>query len=178
MTPKWIPVESRLPDSHGEFPGIEVLVARHGRVEMAYYDGAWHLWDDDGWNGYEEQDEHGRVSHWMPLPAPPKAPGAKSERDTALEALEKAFAAAHGLPAPDWSAVTPAEAKALQKSHRTPLAAIWKAAGKDTELASRVVSASIIKMVADNLTVADPRSIEKVAMSILGRYLSEERTGQ
>lgn len=73
---KWIPVTERLPDTNGTFivtacdegcsygEGIwyDTVV-----VVAEYYKGAW-TWDENG----TEYDLEGIVTHWMPLPEPPK----------------------------------------------------------------------------------------------------------
>ena len=60
--PKWIPVSERLPEQYetvigwdGHFMG-EVQHSHNGFVWL----------DDDGWN------ETAEITHWMPLPEPPK----------------------------------------------------------------------------------------------------------
>ena len=60
---KWIPVSERLPE--------------HGDVVLCYmsFDEQRILqWDECAawWNGYGEDHEKNEVTHWMPLPEPPK----------------------------------------------------------------------------------------------------------
>ena len=79
-TPKWIPVTERLPE-----PNKEVLLIAHGWEGRMYYIGRlkysaaqkswltgitskasdWTIW---GWSYLREPN----VTHWMPLPEPPK----------------------------------------------------------------------------------------------------------
>lgn len=61
--PKWIPVTERLPESGKE----SVLIAlRWGEVDIG--------WCEDGrWRSeFVNEYEDGEVTHWMPLPEPPK----------------------------------------------------------------------------------------------------------
>lgn len=66
--PKWISVDERLPDKSGE-----VLICVHGYVTVAWYSvnrfetggGMVFFVDDHFADGNE-------VTHWMPLPKPPK----------------------------------------------------------------------------------------------------------
>lgn len=73
---RWIPVTERLPDTNGTF----IVTAcdegcSHGEgiwydtvvVAAEYYKGAW-TWDENG----TEYDLEGIVTHWMPMPEPPK----------------------------------------------------------------------------------------------------------
>ena len=59
--PRWIPVSERLPEE-------EKVVLCHCRANiietLAYYDGLW--------QGYNGSYMKGFVTHWMPLPEPPK----------------------------------------------------------------------------------------------------------
>ena len=56
---KWIPVAERLPDC----ADTVLAVDRDGIMSTAYYVGYWH--------GGGDLDENA-VTHWMPLPTPPK----------------------------------------------------------------------------------------------------------
>lgn len=60
----WIPVEERLPED-----GVRMLAwdSREGCARVAYIDSIWHM------VGFDE-DTPICVSHWMPLPEPPKCP--------------------------------------------------------------------------------------------------------
>ena len=71
--PKWIPVTERLPDA-----GKKVLVFAYGydtitarmckKTESGYP-----VFECKGYDGiYREMARAGRISHWMPLPQPPK----------------------------------------------------------------------------------------------------------
>ena len=60
--PKWIPVTERLPED-----GTEVLA--FNKTGFAYVD----CWTDGKWKINSMVDEeHESVTHWMPLPEPPK----------------------------------------------------------------------------------------------------------
>ena len=64
---RWIPVTERLPES-----GTRALVMRFDFVtETPFYD---LLWFDKGewWNRHYTGDYAYAVTHWMPLPEPPK----------------------------------------------------------------------------------------------------------
>lgn len=58
QAPKWISVEEMLPD--GE-ENRYLIRMDHGFIDTAIWDGEWELWADAG-----------EVTHWMPLPKPPK----------------------------------------------------------------------------------------------------------
>jgi hypothetical protein len=78
---KWIPVTERLPevvdsylvvvkckyDWEKEYD-IDVDVATYNPYEKAYIDDCWNTYND--WN---EGQQYIHVTHWMPLPEPPKA---------------------------------------------------------------------------------------------------------
>ena len=57
----WISVDDRLPEK-----GDLVNIVKGGAVVCGFYDGEW--WDINGRRG-------GDVTHWMPLPEPPKPKG-------------------------------------------------------------------------------------------------------
>ena len=62
---EWIPVTERLPEEW-----TDVLVfSRFGFIETAVYTGAHGKWRI-GWNG--DMIEADSITHWMPLPEPPK----------------------------------------------------------------------------------------------------------
>lgn len=77
---KWIPVTERLPevvdsylvvvkckyDWEKEYD-IDVDVATYNPYEKAYIDDCWNTYND--WN---EGQQYIHVTHWMPLPEPPK----------------------------------------------------------------------------------------------------------
>ena len=69
--PRWIPVEERLPESDDN-----VLVIVNGECKTMTFEEAYMLasyYSGDGWivEWYEEW-ENPVVTHWMPLPEPPK----------------------------------------------------------------------------------------------------------
>lgn len=71
ITPKWISVEERLPETIQCVEGIAyseaVIVWTNGRKAMAaVWDGEHFLCAAEYWEAW---DEH--VTHWMPLPKPP-----------------------------------------------------------------------------------------------------------
>ena len=55
---EWIPVTERLPK-----PFENVIVFRDGKISIDYNEG-------NGWFAYDFNGK--RVTHWMPLPKPPK----------------------------------------------------------------------------------------------------------
>lgn len=71
--PKWISVDERLPDKHGK-PYVCLLTFPHGG--QFPYILNWYEYGDNGYvNGRHFQDEGldgMKVTHWMPLPEPPK----------------------------------------------------------------------------------------------------------
>lgn len=60
--PEWISVKDRLPEEPGE-----VLVVLYGKVGIAWYHGGEQFETGSGLICYVEE-----VTHWMPLPKPPK----------------------------------------------------------------------------------------------------------
>ena len=70
---KWIPVSERLPGKHGK-PYVCLLTFPHGG--QFPYILNWYEYGDNGYvNGRHFQDEGldgMKVTHWMPLPQPPK----------------------------------------------------------------------------------------------------------
>ena len=77
--PRWIPVTERLPDEPGHFLVVvkekyafdkdysyDTDVA-HYRLDGGYIDGCWNTFCD-----WDEGQPYLHVTHWMPLPEPPK----------------------------------------------------------------------------------------------------------
>lgn len=66
--PTWISVEERLPEKH-----VEVLICTedYGKNELGFANTA--VWDGSEWiETWNRKESIPYVSHWMPLPAPPK----------------------------------------------------------------------------------------------------------
>jgi len=66
--PRWISVEERLPEKH-----VEVLICTedYGKNELGFATVA--VWDGSEWiETWDRQKSVHYVSHWMPLPEPPK----------------------------------------------------------------------------------------------------------
>jgi len=66
--PKWVSVEERLPEKH-----VEVLICTedYGKNELGFANTA--VWDGSEWiETWNRKESIPYVSHWMPLPAPPK----------------------------------------------------------------------------------------------------------
>lgn len=66
--PQWIPVTERLPDMH-----VEVLVCTedYGKTELGFATVA--VFDGTAWlEAWERKTYLTAVTHWMPLPEPPK----------------------------------------------------------------------------------------------------------
>jgi len=62
---EWISVEDRLPEKSGMFKGnVLVFDAQYGSIEIGW------LFDDR--SGFDSQCDLYNVTHWMPLPEPPK----------------------------------------------------------------------------------------------------------
>ena len=55
---EWVPVDDRLPK-----PFENVIVFRDGKISIDYNEG-------NGWFAYDFNGK--RVTHWMPMPQPPK----------------------------------------------------------------------------------------------------------
>lgn len=77
---KWISVEERLPEDIGDYLvvvkskyawetdyRVEVDVAGYNPYEAAYIDGCWNTFND-----WDEGEGYLHITHWMPLPEPPK----------------------------------------------------------------------------------------------------------
>lgn len=77
---RWIPVEERLPEAvdsylvvvkmkydHDKEYDIATDVATFNPYELAYIDGCWNTYND-----WDEGQQYIHVTHWMPLPEPPK----------------------------------------------------------------------------------------------------------
>ena len=61
---KWIPVTERLPEN-GE---TVICVLKRGECWVA----TWNEFDDNLWSDGENWCSNSEVTHWMPLPEPPK----------------------------------------------------------------------------------------------------------
>ena len=76
QVPKWISVEERLPEKHGQM--VVGLYNQHGadKALLFPYVFTWHAYGSNGYvNGPHFSDEglDGlKVHYWMPLPEPPK----------------------------------------------------------------------------------------------------------
>lgn len=62
---RWIPVEERLPEKF-----ITVIVQMPGEKPLPTV--TWGFLTDDGWYANYFVRDLGEVTHWMPLPEPPK----------------------------------------------------------------------------------------------------------
>lgn len=62
--PKWIPVTERLPEKDGAF----ITAYSKGGVSQNWYMTFHH----GGGKWYQNSEDTGEVTHWMPLPEPPK----------------------------------------------------------------------------------------------------------
>lgn len=68
VRPKWINVEERLPEQ-----GKRYLVVRYDEVtKTSFVDILWHDAHDLWWNRLYKNCGSFNVTHWMPLPEPPK----------------------------------------------------------------------------------------------------------
>lgn len=66
--PNWIPVTERLPETHGHYLG-HIVTGEFGQVsweQIVFFDGHIFLWE------HNSEEWHEEVTHWMPLPEPPK----------------------------------------------------------------------------------------------------------
>lgn len=63
---EWISVFDMLPCERGE-----CIIFRNGNVETGYFNGFWPDKVTPMW-GYFDGSHHFPVTHWMPLPDPPK----------------------------------------------------------------------------------------------------------
>lgn len=62
--PRWIPVTERLPKSRMAVLGV----LWRNTVDIVWYDKDDGVWQNEWVNAYND----GEVTHWMPLPTPPK----------------------------------------------------------------------------------------------------------
>lgn len=80
QVPKWIPVSERLPEvvdsylvvikckyDYEDQYDVCVDVATYNPYERAYIDNCWNTYND-----WDEGQQYIHVTHWMPLPEPPK----------------------------------------------------------------------------------------------------------
>ena len=66
--PKWIPATERLPELHEE---VLVCTEDYGETELGFATVA--VYDGSGWlECWERKQYLNYVTHWMPLPEPPK----------------------------------------------------------------------------------------------------------
>ena len=71
----WISVKDRLPLCNGCYLVFRPhYYDRYGLVTICYFDGT-DTWHDDDRVNFEKVLSEGDVSHWMPLPEPPKELG-------------------------------------------------------------------------------------------------------
>lgn len=65
----WISVKGRLPETRH---AVLVYAPYHKNIWAAsmHEDGNWYIWSPGG--GVLDPDWHGPITHWMPLPDPPK----------------------------------------------------------------------------------------------------------
>ena len=67
--PKWISVQDRLPEAHDDGSVDAVLVTDGSVIHMAYFNhDTWHFCE----SGEMKEEMFYNVTHWMPLPEPPK----------------------------------------------------------------------------------------------------------
>lgn len=74
----WISVKDRLPETRH---AVLVYTPHHKNIWAVsmHEDGNWYIWSPYG-RVYLEPDWHGPITHWMPLPEPPKE---RDENDAA-----------------------------------------------------------------------------------------------
>ena len=67
---KWISVKERLPETRH---AVLVYTPHHKNIWAAsmHEDGNWYIWSPGG-KVLLDPDWHGPITHWMPLPEPPK----------------------------------------------------------------------------------------------------------
>ena len=73
---KWIPVTERLPDNdyrkHWKERHYYLVRLQHGQMRTARYGYKKYDWWVDSHNCVLSKEHHTEVTHWMPLPEPPK----------------------------------------------------------------------------------------------------------
>ena len=62
--PKWIPVEEELPENIGGFSDEVFICTKNKRHELAMYNYISNCW----WSQYSDDE----ITHWMPMPQPPR----------------------------------------------------------------------------------------------------------
>lgn len=71
---EWIDVNDRLPDQFNKFGDTDYVLAFSNNTQVV----AWYNYEDDKWEvahhfaSSEPLDRHNKVTHWIPLPEPPK----------------------------------------------------------------------------------------------------------
>lgn len=68
---KWISVEDRLPDGFGWFLVFDESMADNHEITLGFYEGVGSMVD---WLPIDQRidTDSMQVTHWMPLPEPPK----------------------------------------------------------------------------------------------------------
>ena len=66
MIMQWISTKDKLPEIKGE---RYLVLVSDGSCGVAWWEGNWECWDDYVSN----EVTYGKVTHWMPLPEPPKS---------------------------------------------------------------------------------------------------------
>lgn len=78
---KWISVEDEMPHAeYGESDNV-LAVDGHGIVEMLYFDGG--CWCYPTGETVIYKDPSWRITHWMPMPEPPRVQGVPNGTDHA-----------------------------------------------------------------------------------------------
>lgn len=103
--------------------------------------------------------------------APETKPRKLSERQQALTTLESEFCSITAIPSPRRQ--TDKEKQSASVGWWQPLAQIWELEGKDTGKAITLIRYAVKKMRGDSLTIAAPRSILKVSISLHGNGNSQ-----
>lgn len=62
-TPKWIPVTERLPEEVATY----LVLSKAGNCSVQWF----HIYGEN-FKGFFDAEEPGKITHWMPLPEPPK----------------------------------------------------------------------------------------------------------
>ena len=69
--PRWIPVTERLPDKDGTYI-VHFATKSVGDAEYESIYGSFGYWRDISWDDDADWFPYVDVTHWMPLPEPPK----------------------------------------------------------------------------------------------------------
>jgi len=69
---EWISVKDRLPEKNGKSSIFCLVNTVYDGIVVRPFNEFHHCWDDEESDDYYSDSINGLVTHWMPLPQPPK----------------------------------------------------------------------------------------------------------